>query len=680
MKIAFIEMAGFRGVRNLVRLDVPEGFLVIVGRNGSGKSTVCDAIEFALTGAIREHGHKEKGESYADYLWWRGAGTVTERFVRIGFYDTQGVAHEVIRTHQGIDSASQAVLNLLYRREGAPDQAIHALSRTSLIRDEEITALSVDLPESDRYKFVRDALGTVHVVDIDKSLETLRKRIDERLRKEQQIYERFRDRVSDMTARLSELRASLASGANKKPVEQELRELLNLPEATTAELLASARSSLSQERSRIDRLHRLLTSVQEITALQQTIGSKIYLDQRAELQAKVSDAEKRVADLTTVCDQLATELNVKRTDEPVRSKHAELCEIGETVGLLDDERCPLCGTRISEQVFQGHIVAVRNEIQSAASGIVDLLTRQVQANTNRDAAIQLLAEAKRQLAEHQSKNDGLERLVAATRQEAVSQGISLSNKPLTTDQIHALIETLRNKTRRIEEGIGWLESSSVTDMIQSLEAEIGDLKSHANEAFAATTRSEKASAKLKEAQKSAKSLLGEIIDEQLAELSPLIEELYKRLRPHVEWTHIRYRLRGDVRRMLSFEVGDGLNPSFVFSSGQRRAAGLAFLLAVHLSRPWCNFESLILDDPVQHVDDFRALNLTEVLTAIRKGGRQIVCCVEDEALGQLMCRRLRSGTASDGRLVRMQYDSEHGVTTSFESEIGPSRQHILVPA
>ena len=132
--------------------------------------------------------------------------------------------------------------------------------------------------------------------------------------------------------------------------------------------------------------------------------------------------------------------------------------------------------------------------------------------------------------------------------------------------------------------------------------------------------------------------------------------------------------------MLSFEVGDGLNPSFVFSSGQRRAAGLAFLLAVHLSRPWCRFESLILDDPVQHVDDFRALNLTEVLTAIRKYGQQIICCVEDEALGQLMCRRLRSGTTSIGRLVRMQYDCEQGVTKIFETEIRPSRHHILVTA
>jgi hypothetical protein len=69
-----------------------------------------------------------------------------------------------------------------------------------------------------------------------------------------------------------------------------------------------------------------------------------------------------------------------------------------------------------------------------------------------------------------------------------------------------------------------------------------------------------------------------------------------------------------------------------------------------------------------------------VLTAIRKTGRQIICCVEDEALGRLMCRRLRSGTESDGRLITMKYGCEEGVMLSSEESIGPTRQHILVPA
>jgi chromosome segregation protein len=680
MKLAYIELAGFRGAKNLLRIDVPAGFLVIVGRNGTGKSTVCDAIEFAFNGSIREHGHKEKGESYADYLWWRGTKPASERYVRLGFHDSQGVLHEITRTPDGIDAATQDVLALLYSQEGAPSQPLTALARTSLLRDEEITALSVDLPESDRYKFVRDALGTVHLSDLDDRLGELRKRIDDRLRKETLVYERLRDKVADNTARLSDLRGSVASGPENILVEKEMRNLLNSPEATLSELLESARRSLGKERTRLDRLHRLLTSVQELDSLRQSVESKGFTERQATLEAEVANCEKRFAELKSECDALEVEVKQAQNDEPSRAKHADLCNTGESIGLLNNKHGPLCGSHVSDQHFRGHIAAVRSEIQAAASGLVDLLSRQQHAMNQKEAANNASNDARQRLAEHLATKKEFEKLSAQARKEAESQGIPVAEGNLAPQQILEQIETLRAKSRRIESGIGWLESSSVTDMIQTLESEVAELKTQANEAFAATTRSDKASGKLKEAQKIAKSLLGEIIDEQLAELSPLIEELYKRLRPHVEWTHIKYRLRGDVRRMLSFEVGEGLNPSFVFSSGQRRAAGLAFLLAVYLSRPWCNFESLILDDPVQHVDDFRALNLTEVLTAIRKDGRQIVCCVEDEALGQLMCRRLRSGTESDGRLLKMQYDCESGVTKSSEVEIGPSRQHILVPA
>ena len=111
---------------------------------------------------------------------------------------------------------------------------------------------------------------------------------------------------------------------------------------------------------------------------------------------------------------------------------------------------------------------------------------------------------------------------------------------------------------------------------------------------------------------------------------------------------------GRVRASLNFTVGNGHNVQFLFSSGQRRAAGLAFLLAIHLSRRWCKWQSLLLDDPVQHIDDYRALNLVEVLAAIGRSGRQIVVAVENVALADLLCRRLRSSIGEIGRRFELR--------------------------
>jgi recombinational DNA repair ATPase RecF len=148
----------------------------------------------------------------------------------------------------------------------------------------------------------------------------------------------------------------------------------------------------------------------------------------------------------------------------------------------------------------------------------------------------------------------------------------------------------------------------------------------------------------------------------------------------MDYSEVRYHMRGDVKRFLSFEIGHGINPRFTFSSGQRRALGIAFLLAVHLSRPWCKFPTLVLDDPVQHIDDYRALHFAEVLSSIRQLGHQIVCTVQDPALADLLCRRLRSASIGDGLRIEMEYEPGAGARVKGVQEIGPLPERVLMSA
>ena len=75
MKLEFVELAGFRGFRDKVRLDLPSGFVVLTGRNGAGKSTVLDAIDFALTGTINKFVVRgARGGGLDEHIWWVGTG------------------------------------------------------------------------------------------------------------------------------------------------------------------------------------------------------------------------------------------------------------------------------------------------------------------------------------------------------------------------------------------------------------------------------------------------------------------------------------------------------------------------------------------------------------------------------------------------------------------------------
>ena len=681
MKLASIEIAGFRGVKQALSIQCPSGFLVIVGRNGSGKSTVCDAVEFCLTGNIRPTSHKEKGETIADYLWWRGRGAVSNRFVRVGFVDDKGETWQITRTPEGLDDASKTALSRLYHNDGAPENPLVGLCRTSFIRDEEITSLSVDLPEGDRYRFVRDALGTVEMPDIEWKIKRVRELSEARLTKDTSLYQRLRDRVADVTARLSDAKAALALETTNTNAEQVVRELLHLQNADVNTLTAAARQSLSQERIQIDRLHRLFTDVQELAQQQLTLETEEFTKQQQDLERTIADAAEALANQSKEREQLEQVLATLKQDEPDRAARAELLQNGERLGLAAGERCPLCGSAVAAHAFSEHITNARHSIAQEAARLVGIVSRHAEVTRERDTLLQKHESLTSRYREHVARRKSLEDRVARVVQEATSVGVTITDdNRIVADKIRQQIEVIRGHIQQLEQALTLLESSRTAEKVQLLESELQQVKQQSDDAFSAAARTEKAIAKLKKAHNSTRSVLGEIIDEQLSELSPLIEELYKRLRPHVEWTNISYRLRGDVRRLLSFEVGDSLNPSFVFSSGQRRAAGLAFLLAVHLSRRWCNWNTLVLDDPVQHVDDFRALNLTEVLAAIRKLGRQVVCCVEDDALGQLLCRRLRSASDRDGGLIEMYYEGDNGVTVRRCEVVGPLRSEILIRA
>jgi DNA repair exonuclease SbcCD ATPase subunit len=176
----------------------------------------------------------------------------------------------------------------------------------------------------------------------------------------------------------------------------------------------------------------------------------------------------------------------------------------------------------------------------------------------------------------------------------------------------------------------------------------------------------------------ARRAAGETLDRRLDRVLPLMSELYHRLRPHPVWNDIEYSIRGDVKRFMKLQVGGALNPQFLYSSGQRRATGLAFLLSLNLSLSWSKWRTIILDDPVQHIDDFRAVHLAEVLAQLVSGDRQIICAVEDSALADLMCRRLPVGQPDEAKHITLGTDSDGALAILSEKSLVPMQKISLL--
>lgn len=676
MKFDYVEVCGFRGFRDKVRIDFGRGFTVITGRNGVGKSTLCDAVEFAITGLIEKYAvEKAAKESLADYLWWRGAGKPQAHYVTAAFIRDDGEPFTITRTREGGADRSPEEIQAALCSGPAPDDALRQLTRTSIIRDEWIAALSLDLSETERFDLVRSALGALEGSEAaakakevvtaadaahtrnEAAYETARTRLGERLTQQSEIQARL-SRAGDVSAAL----ATVAAAAPEAPIDMAAR-------------LEAARGALADGRARAARIADAVEAGQELLALQKTFNAPGAAAAREGAIAELETA-REAKDLAMAAVEGAEALLAREEDaDAVAASLAILVEHGERLGI-HDEHCPLCAAQRSSAEFAAGLEAARRRISSLASGVQEARRRLAAASDEAREAVAAFNMANAQVAAHQDE----ERTLRTAEQTHVAflERWRLDPRFLNDPgKLSAYLEAERDRLINLERALLVLDASQSVSRIASIEKNIEGLREEIDKLADAVSESQAAVTSAREIERAVKRVSAEIIDERLAQISPLLNELYQRLRPHADWRTIDYSIRGDVKRFLSLKVGDGLNPQFVFSSGQRRAAGLAFLLSVYLARSWTSLHSLLLDDPVQHIDDFRALHLVEVLAALRLDHRQIICAVEDTALADLLCRRLVSTSGEPGRRYDIDLGPEGATSVLTAADIPPMPVGVL---
>lgn len=676
MRLDCIEVCGFRGFRDLVRIKFGRGFTVITGRNGVGKSTLCDAVEFAITGSIDKYAvEKAAKESLSDYLWWRGEGVPEAHYVTASFVDDDGKPFTITRTREsGADRSAEEIPAALCRAP-APDDALRQLTRTSIIRDEWIAALSLDLTETERFDLVRSALGALEGSEAGSKAKEVVAAAEAAHSRDEAAYEAARSRLADRLTQQSETQASLSRSGDVSAALQVIAAAApdGPPELTAR--LAAGRNALANGRTRLGRMGEALQLGREVAAAQAAYNAPEAVAKRETASATHETAQREHQATQQAVSEAEQRLVREEETDAIAASLSLLVEHGERLGL-HDEHCPLCAAHRTSDEFAAGLAAARRRITSLASGVQAARDALATAKENaRQPSLAFQAAA----AAVQTDADELRQL---RDQEAAHVDFytqwGLDHRFIQDpDGLERAISPERDRLIDLERALLVLEASQAVSRMSSIETNISALRAEIEKLARAVSQSQNAVTAAREIERSVRRVSAEIIDERLAQISPLLNELYQRLRPHADWRTIDYSIRGDVRRFLSLKVGDGLNPQFVFSSGQRRAAGLAFLLSVHLARAWTPLRSLLLDDPVQHIDDFRALHLVEVLAALRSDGRQIICAVEDPALADLLCRRLVSTSTEGGRRLDIDLGPLGATSVVIDQEIHPMPVGVL---
>ena len=154
-------------------LDFQTGLIGIIGKNGSGKSTIFEAILFALYGELKTKGYKEV---------IRNAYATTKDAVVVELdFEFEGIEYRVSREFRGKALSANAKL---YKNEelittGAKEVTTSIVNLTKMSKDafihtlfasqKELTSLS-SLKNEDRKKMIRKLLGLEKIDFVEKEL------------------------------------------------------------------------------------------------------------------------------------------------------------------------------------------------------------------------------------------------------------------------------------------------------------------------------------------------------------------------------------------------------------------------------------------------------------------------------------------------------------------------------
>jgi len=553
--------------------------------------------------------------------------------------------------------------------------ALEQLCRTSIIRDEWIAALSLDLTETERFDLVRTALGTVEGADYAGRARDVQSASESAHAEAENGYESARGYLTRTLTELAEARDIATKAGGLDEAIAILKAEVGSTEEGLTRQIAVAREGLTSRRVRLSGIARALAEARELAQQRGELASPVFGTRKTELGVALISAQEECERARAALAKAQAEFAVEQQANDLGASLIALLEHGARVGLHDGH-CPLCDALRTQLEYEQGISTARTRLAELGSGIEAARQNLAEKDLALNSATAILEQAQRLLADLVSVESSLrarEEFCASLFDE-FGLDHSLSTNPDGLERV-ALLE--RSRLVDLERSVLTLEASQSIERVKELESRVTTLRQEAEAAADYLAKAQAAVATARNIDRAVRRTNAEIIDERLAAINPLLNELYQRLRPHAEWRNIEYSIRGDVRRYLSLKVGDNLNPQFVFSSGQRRAAGLAFLLSVHLSRPWCRWQTLVLDDPVQHIDDYRALHLVEVLAALRRSDRQVICTVEDKSLADLLCRRLLSTSELPGRRIDLDLGTGGAGLVTRRTEIPPMPTGVL---
>ena len=668
-----VTVGAFRGYRDEAEFDLDGTAVLFSGPNGTGKTGVFDALQWLMLGSIKrlEGLRARKNEEHIVNTYHAGGRAHVRLDVMLG-------EREVAIQRRGNYAESTLEISGLEGRSLFGTQAEEWLGRALIPRAPkalDVVLLTCGLLQQDAMRFVLEAkaseryahftaiLGLEGLDSFEREAQESAKEAEARSRLAEQQSEKARQRFEYAASRVETVREGAFQQASVTVARLFLRNAVEeMSERIQVDVPEMARADETLElaqRCRLlrDQVRDLLEEAGAVGRDKEGLDSEPSRERLQELKSAFDEASRSVAEAKTVHrDKQAAFAATERTAKEILRLAAA------AIPRLSRE-CPVCGQRIDPVQVEKRLQEVAGDTSALmeARESVGAAARTVDRARERRIALEReyleaigLVEAWQRLRKRQ--ND----IKAATAGLGGRAGGDSGLRVVTLGSIERWgPETLRFLERLVaalERYSDVVARATVAGEIKRAESEIEHARAVLEERLKTARDLSKHATSLKQLTAAARWAKIDVTKARFAAIEPLVADIYARLDPHpafkeIRFSHELYYGKGTSRPIVSdVSAGVDADPLVVFSASQANIAALSCFLSMSLGAGERALPFVLLDDPLQAMDDVNVLGFADLCRFLRTE-RQVLLSTHDRRFANLLARKLAPRESEDVTVV-----------------------------
>lgn len=676
MRLTGIEIEGFGGVAERLSLDLDANVVILTGPNGLGKTTVCDAIIWGITGVHPRGANPQNlyssrparvaviGQDASGSRW-----TIT-RVLRERNLQTHVKAEST--SLEGAEATSWIVRSLAPRADLTSfESAAELLSDSVYMQQDTLRSFLNSRTDDERFSSLSQMVGARRLSEFDQALDAERRRWSKSVKREESELLEERQRLEDKRSKINAQRSQIAQISARSHIDTWELWVDSVQRLLGEEFAVSTISEKAIGKA-VDGLNRFEARLSVTRSTLDVLGSEVS-EAQPRLPRKVAQLPQlKVALDTAIAEHAESEALLQATErivvaaredahrrEAFSRQMAELASLAD--GLLTDH-CPVCNQRIEASEVRQRLAGLQDhqpgtpvELRKALEAAAEARA----ATTRRYAAMRAaeVAVADAQEEEHRHLID------VDSRRRLLDQ-LGIEDTPHASTEIrrlHSQIQEQYSELQRLRASAVYLRDLlEVNELRMRLDASLSQLGQE-DDALAergALVDSERRTAMFADVlSRSLKNITDDLVSSRITDVQPLMDHIYAAIDPHPTFKSVRFNTRVHYGKQrldpvvadddFGVEVDD---PGRTLSTSQANALAVAMFLSFSLGLSPTRLATLILDDPLQNLDDIHLLGLVDALRQVRKT-RQLIITTHDLAFARLMARKLRAVSRDESLVV-----------------------------